>query len=725
MNFIRDWHSLTVVSFATAPSTKTSIGYPCVSPDALRLSPYMSSTPRTARSGSIGAPTSVGGRSSTLEHLQRGLDLHRAGRLQEAKQWYQKILSAEPEHFDALQLAAALETQLGNHAIALSLFEVALALNPRKAALHNNLGITFRALKRLDQARTSFEQALRIDPQLTDACLNLGLTLHDLRRFDEAVGMFARAIALNPVHADAYFNKGNSLRALNRFEEALVCFSNAIRLNPDHAGAYFSCGNALHQLHRFDEALVSYKEAIRIKPDYASALNNCGMTLHALGRADEALTYYSKALQINPHESEYFNNQGNALRKINRHGEALSSYAEAIRLNPTSVDAYVNRGVAYHDLRHFDEAIASYREAIKVNPASGDAFYNCGNAQRDSGHFDSALQSFSEAIRIEPGNALAVHNKALLNLRLRRFGEGFYDYLRRWELAEFPTARLKTSIPACHPESLQGNILLWAEQGLGDEVLYASLLPELLKREVSLTLSADVRLHPIYRRAFPTVRLLDRKELSGCSVDSGYDAQAPIGDLAYLLRADEAFVRGSRSNYLRPDLALGQRMRVLQPWAGADVVCGVAWRSANPRFGNDKSMPLIDMLSALQSPAMRFVNLQYGAVQHDIQTVRTRLGIEVHEVKDLDVFNDIEGLMALISVCDVVVTTSNVTAHLAGAMGKRAAVLVPLDKGRIWYWHDHDDHSLWYPSLRLFFQDHSTGWMKPLQACSAWIRSTL
>jgi hypothetical protein len=233
-----------------------------------------------------------------------------------------------------------------------------------------------------------------------------------------------------------------------------------------------------------------------------------------------------------------------------------------------------------------------------------------------------------------------------------------------------------------------------------------------------------VRLHPIYRRAFPTVRLLDRKELSSCSTDSGYDAQAPIGDLAYLLRADEAFVRGSRSNYLRPDLALGQRMRALQPWADADVVCGIAWRSANPRFGNDKSMPLIDMVSALRNPAVSFVNLQYGAVQNDIQIVRKRLGVEVHEVEGLDIFNDIESLMALISVCDIVVTTSNVTAHLAGSMGKRAAVLVPMDKGRIWYWHDHDDHSLWYPSLRLFFQEHPTGWTKPLQTCAEWIRST-
>jgi tetratricopeptide (TPR) repeat protein len=598
------------------------------------------------------------------------------------------------------------------------------ALNPRKAALHNNLGFTFRALKRLEQARESFEQALLIDPQLTDACLNLGLTLHDLGRFDEAVGIFARAIALNPAHVDAHFHEGNSLRALRRFDEALVCFSNVIKLNPDHAEAHFSCGNLLFQLHRFHDALLSYEEAIRIKPEYASAINNFGLTLYELGRVDEALTCYSKALQINPLEADYFINHGNALKKINRYDEALTSYAKAIRLDPASADAYVNQGVAYHDLLRFDEAIRSYSEAIRVNPECAEAFYNRGNVERDFGYFENALQSYSEALRIEPDNALAIHNRALLNLRLRRFEDGFHDYLRRWELKEFPTARLKTSIPACEPQSLQGNILVWAEQGLGDEVLYASLLPELLKREVSLTLSADVRLHPVYRRSFPTLRLLDRKELSRCSTESGYDSQAPIGDLAYLLSADEAFVRGSRSNYLRPNSALGQRMRALQPWADADVVCGIAWRSANPRFGNDKSMPLIDMVSALQNPAMSFVNLQYGAVQNDIEVVRKRLGVEVHGVEDLDIFNDIEGLMALISACDIVVTTSNVTAHLAGSMGKRAAVLVPMDKGRIWYWHDHDDHSLWYPSLRLFFQEHSTGWMKPLQACAEWIRST-
>jgi hypothetical protein len=91
-------------------------------------------------------------------------------------------------------------------------------------------------------------------------------------------------------------------------------------------------------------------------------------------------------------------------------------------------------------------------------------------------------------------------------------------------------------------------------------------------------------------------------------------------------------------------------------------------------------------------------------------------------VEGLDVFNDIEGLLALIEVCDVVVTTSNVTAHLAGAMGKKAAVMVPYGKGRLWYWHEGDSRSLWYPSLRVFYQGEDRRWDRTVQEVAQWLR---
>jgi ADP-heptose:LPS heptosyltransferase len=92
--------------------------------------------------------------------------------------------------------------------------------------------------------------------------------------------------------------------------------------------------------------------------------------------------------------------------------------------------------------------------------------------------------------------------------------------------------------------------------------------------------------------------------------------------------------------------------------------------------------------------------------------------LRVHRIEGLDVREDIDGLTALIDACDTVVTTSNVTVHLAGALGKTGAVLVPHARGRPWYWHEGDGRSLWYPTLELFPQDESSDWSRPIGACT-------
>ena len=99
-------------------------------------------------------------------------------------------------------------------------------------------------------------------------------------------------------------------------------------------------------------------------------------------------------------------------------------------------------------------------------------------------------------------------------------------------------------------------------------------------------------------------------------------------------------------------------------------------------------------------------------------------GLSVLQLQDLDTYHDIEGMMALIDACDWIVTASNVTAHMAGALGKTAVVLVPQGKGTIWYWHDSDTASLWYPSLRLIHQDFSGDWTQVMDQAHAWIERT-
>jgi hypothetical protein len=261
---------------------------------------------------------------------------------------------------------------------------------------------------------------------------------------------------------------------------------------------------------------------------------------------------------------------------------------------------------------------------------------------------------------------------------------------------------------------------LWAEQGLGDEVFYAGLLPQVLQRGVSVTLSADRRLHPALARAFPSIRLLDRQQ----PPVGDFDAQAPIGDLAWLLALDKESLGANRKPYFQADPARKATLVASHPVFAAGPVCGVAWRSANKTFGAAKSLALRQLAPLFATPGLQFVNLQYGAVDAEIEAVRQELGVTIHRIEDLDLFNDVEGLLALVDACSFVVTSSNVTAHLAGSLGQRTGVLLPHGgQARLWYWHDGAGDSFWYPSLRLFRQDSPSDWQPAVDACAQWVKA--
>jgi ADP-heptose:LPS heptosyltransferase len=142
----------------------------------------------------------------------------------------------------------------------------------------------------------------------------------------------------------------------------------------------------------------------------------------------------------------------------------------------------------------------------------------------------------------------------------------------------------------------------------------------------------------------------------------------------------------------------------------------VSWSSSRKTIGAQKSISLARMLTPLACEDLHFVNLQYGDTSAERLALQTQQGIEVQHLDEVDNFHDLDGLAALIQACDVVITTSNTTAHLAGALGKETLLLLPQGKGRLWYWHEHQGHNPWYPSLRSFEQDRPGDWALPLAA---------
>ena len=131
-------------------------------------------------------------------------------------------------------------------------------------------------------------------------------------------------------------------------------------------------------------------------------------------------------------------------------------------------------------------------------------------------------------------------------------------------------------------------------------------------------------------------------------------------------------------------------------------ICGISWLSKNKDIGKEKSLYLNQLLPILRNQNATFVNLQYGNVSDEIKEILDSYGIEIKSISDIDNFNDLDGLASLVDACDYVITASNVTAHIAGALNKKTFLILPFSRGKIWYWGESTDRSLWYPSIEIF-----------------------
>ena len=597
-----------------------------------------------------------------------------------------------------------------------------LDLQPSNLVALEAMGILLANLRNPQEALEYFEKITIIRPNYFLAWTNHGNALQELKKYEQALVSYDKAISIKSDHADTWYNRGNALQELKQYKLALASFDKAISYAPNDVDAWSKRGNSLQDLKLYEQALASFDKAISIKPEIFEVWSNRGNVLQDLKQYDLALASYDKALNIKPDFADAWYNRGNASKELKKYEQALVSYDKAISIKLSFADAWLNRGNVLQDLKLYEQALASLDKAISIKPDCVEAWSSRGNVLQDLKQYELALASHDKAISINPDDAQSYYNRSLLRLMLKKFEEGYKDYKYRWESKEQLGKRLKTSMPSILQSRLEGRLFLWAEQGLGDEVFYAGLLPMLLAKDVSITLSADQRLHSIYKRSFPEITLINKSALTNPYEENEFDGQAPIGDLGCLLGINEASITINRSPYLVTDAVKREKLSKEFSKIGPSLVCGLAWKSSNEKIGIAKSISLSSFEPILNLSGIQFVNLQYGDVSDDIQQIKSKLSVDIHQVPGIDLFHDVDSLLALIDACDVVVTTSNVTAHLAGAIGKRSAVLVPYSNGRIWYWHDNDQDSFWYPSLRLFYQDNPLSWQQQLSRCADWVK---
>ncbi|MGE4064165.1 MAG: tetratricopeptide repeat protein [Rhodospirillaceae bacterium] len=225
-------------------------------------------------------------------------ELQDAGRLDEARAAYRRIVARNPKHFESHAQLALIDLAQGRLADALKENARALKLRPDIAGLHNNNGSILLGMGRAKDAAASFETAVRLDPRDAQARNNLGGALSKLGRFKEALANIEAAIALLPRYAKAHADRAMVLNRIGRATEAIESAERAVALNPAFAEAHDHRGVALVRLNRFDEALAAFDAAIAADPTFALAHSNRGGVLELMRRDDEALQSFRRALEL-------------------------------------------------------------------------------------------------------------------------------------------------------------------------------------------------------------------------------------------------------------------------------------------------------------------------------------------------------------------------------------------------------------------------------------------
>ncbi|HEV2971147.1 MAG TPA: tetratricopeptide repeat protein [Pirellulales bacterium] len=464
------------------------------------------------------------------------------------------------------------------------------------------------------------------------------------------------------------------------------------------------------------------RDLLAAAPRNINALRLMGAITRKQGQLERSLEYFQEALRLNDQKGLLHFELGTAYTELQRSEEAFECYYKAVQLDPTLQPAYVNLSALMEQHERYEEAIEWAEKAIALKPDCGLSHYNLANAQRELGRLSDAIASYEKSRGLKPDHAKTHWNMGICHLLAGNFREGWRLFECRQEAQEVFFDRYPQ--PRWNGSSLADKtIVVHAEQGIGDEVLFASCFPDLVPLAKRCILVCDPRLERLLARSFPQAVVythLRRKDWSPPVLPEQIDVQIPAGSLPFFFRsAPGSFPRRDRFFAVDPQLLATWRKRLAAIGPGLKI--GISWRAGGKRLESRKrTIPLDDWAKIFAIPGTQFVNLQYGDAGAEMAAARAKFGIEIHDWEEGDPLIDIDGFAAKIAALDLVISVGNATVHIAGAVGTPSWTLLPMVPS--WRWMIAGEESPWYGQVRLFRQPTPGDWGPVLDRITRMLR---
>jgi tetratricopeptide (TPR) repeat protein len=464
-------------------------------------------------------------------------------------------------------------------------------------------------------------------------------------------------------------------------------------------------------------ALKCFESALQLLPEGRELSNDLGRLAYKLGMHDVAAQLFRHFLDLHPELPDGGNNLACVLRDQHRYDEAIALLQETLARHPENPMMWNTLGSVLRDQGQTETSMVFFNEALRLDPHFAKARYNRGNAQMVLGDAGAGLDDVEGAL----AHALLPDEIAMMRMARStmllcngRLDEGWDAYEARFDPAFTGATYFAMQRPRWTPaDDLEGKtFLVLAEQGLGDEVLFASLIPDLLADlgpAGKLHIAVEPRLVSLFQRSFPQASItahatydVDAKSwrlAPGIADPSIIDLWAPMGSLTRRYRRKIGDFPHRPEGFLTPDPERVAHWRAALKTAPAGPKVGMLWKSMKLEGTRWQSFsPFRQWSDVLQTPGVTFVNLQYGDCSEELALAKAELGVDIWTPPGIDLKLDLDDLAALACALDLTLGFANATSNIAAAAGAKVwLIAVP----GAWVQCGTDRYP-WYPQARTF-----------------------
>jgi tetratricopeptide (TPR) repeat protein len=552
--------------------------------------------------------------------------------------------------------------------------------------------------------------AIAVRPGVAAGATGESGSAQSLTRLNAAIDEL-KAMAIKPYLQQAV----NALRA-EQPQIAAEAALKALERDERNGHAWYLLAIARDKSGDYKSAIKCYEAALKLMPNEDEIANDLGRLAYRMGMKPIAEELFTRYLQSHPGSVDGANNLACALRDQGRYSEAIDVLKRVIPQHAKNGLLWNTLGTILSEQGEYGEAITFFEEALACDASLFRARYNRGNAKLPLGQIEGALEDCESALK----DVLAADEAAMIRLarstillNLGRIAEGWDVYEARLDPLFSDVTHFMIDRPRWTPEAdLTGkSFLLMGEQGLGDEVLFANMLPDIVEAlgpEGKLHIALESRLAPLFQRSYPDAVVgghatysVDGHTVRGAPFlkdQSVIDLWAPIASpLRRFRRTLDSFP--DRRAFLKPDAKRVKHWKKVLAAMGAGPKVGLLWKSlkkdgARLRYYS----PFEQWAPVLATPGAVFVNMQYGDCAEEIAEARARFGVDIRQPPGIDLKNDLDDVAALSCALDLMIGPANATSNIAAACG--APVWLISTPGA---WPKLGTRRYpWYPSVRVF-----------------------